>query len=231
MLSKNVIAVIIVVGLIFIIGAFALLGLSQTVVLETIQAGNSVAGWEISDSFKAGETLILEITSGSDWGKLLSGSSESFPVQLNVTLRVTSGEEANFSCWYNALPETSTGMTPATVILEPANVTVIENNASRFLEAARTPYGEVGCLVKTDVNVTAGLDKDSVLNNFGPVQSPPELRIVKDISTYPYSYLFPVGLLSASVGLVSLAYGVYALRRGKRRRRIRRREMEQLRKR
>jgi hypothetical protein len=214
-LKKYVPVAVIASGLILMIASFALFEFSQTISLKITQAGNTIVGWEIGDSFQASEVLILEIYPGNDWGKFQSGNS---PVQINGTLRVNSVEEARFSCWYYALAGTQ-----GPPILQPTNATMVENGTPDFLVAVSNPNGELTCKVKADVNVTLDLDKDSVSSDFGPVNSPPHLRLEKAIFTYPYSHFFAWGLLLVSVGLALFVCGVYASRGDKRARRIKRR--------
>jgi len=227
MLKKTVATVIVTFGLILIIGAIALLAFSQLTTLITAQSHNA-GNWEISEPFQAGETLILEIKAGGDWGGIFAaGASETYPVQLDVTLQPSSGGETSFSCWYNSTTLSPTGGT-GTPILSPINATVIENNASESLDPVSNALGQASCLVKTNVTVTASLDKTSVYENFGnetangaPI-SPPQLTLVADVSTYPYPYFFIPGLFLVSAGLLVLAYGVYATSTGGKKRKVRR---------
>jgi hypothetical protein len=105
---------------------------------------------------------------------------------------------------------------------------VTENNASESLEPVSNALGEASCLVKTNVTVTASLDKTDVYDNFGPVTangapiSPPQLTLLADVSSYPYPFFFVPGLFLVSAGLLMLAYGVYATSKGGRRRKVRR---------
>ena len=229
-MKKTVATVIVTFGLILIIGAIGLLAFSQFTTLTTAQK-NMSDSWQISEPFQAGQTLILEIKAGGDWGSVFAGGgSETFPVQLDVTLQSSSGGETSFSCWYNSSTLTPTGGV-GTPILSPINATVIENNASESLEPMSNALGEASCLVKTNVTVTASLDKTQVYDNFGSVNengapiSPPQLTLLADVSTYPYPYFFIPGLFLVSAGLLVLAYGVYATSRasrGGKRRKVRR---------
>jgi hypothetical protein len=220
MLKKKAIAGIISVGLILIITALVFLAFSQINFLKTLQA-RPASGWEVGEPLKAGETFILEIKAGgSDWGHLIAGQESANPVQLDVTFKVDDGGEASFSCWYTSTTPSSGSSTP---VLSPVNATVIENNASESLEPVSNAQGEPSCFVKTDMNLTVGLDENSVLSSFGPlVTSPPILTLIIDVSKYPYPYFFVPGLLLFSAGSLAFAYGVYANSRGGKRRKVRR---------
>jgi hypothetical protein len=225
-LKKNVTVVIVCVGLILIIGSIALLAISQIAIAKTTHTENSNS-WEISEPFQKGETAALDIKAAGDWGSFYAGgSSQTFPVQLNVTFQASSGGEASFSCWYNATTMTVTGGV-GTPVLTPINATVIENNASQSLEPVSND-GEASCLVETDVNVTASLDQTSVVDAFGPVNargipiSPPHLSLLTDLPSYPYPYLFLPGLILVTAGLLVFAFAVYETSRRTKRRKIRR---------
>ena len=227
MLKNTVATVIVTFGLMLIIGAIALLAFSQFTTLTTAQK-NMSDNWQISEPFQAGETLILEIKAGGDWGSVYAaGGSQTYPVKLDVTLQPSSGGETSFSCWYNSSTLTALGGI-GTPVLSPINATVTENNASESLEPVSNALGEASCLVKTNVTVTASLDKTDVYDNFGPVTangapiSPPQLTLLADVSSYPYPYFFVPGLFLVSAGLLMLAYGVYATSRGGRKRKVRR---------
>jgi hypothetical protein len=227
MLKKTMATVIVTFGLILIIGAIALLASSQITNTKTAQT-NMVDNWQITEPFRTGETLILEIKAGGDWGSVFAaGSSQTYPVDLGVTLQTSSGEEANFSCWYDSSTVSASGGM-GTPILTPINATMMENNASESLEPVPNALGLASCLVKTNVNVTASLDKTDVYNNFGPVNSngapisPPQLTLLTDVSTYPYPYFFVPGVFLVSAGLLVFAYGVYATFRAGKRRKARR---------
>jgi hypothetical protein len=227
MLKNTVATVIVTFGLMLIIGAIALLAFSQFTTLTTAQK-NMSDNWQISEPFQAGETLILETKAGGDWGSVYAaGGSQTYPVKLDVTLQPSSGGETSFSCWYNSSTLTALGGI-GTPVLSPINATVTENNASESLEPVSNALGEASCLVKTNVTVTASLDKTDVYDNFGPVTangapiSPPQLTLLADVSSYPYPYFFVPGLFLVSAGLLMLAYGVYATSRGGRKRKVRR---------
>jgi len=182
---------------------------------ETIQQ-KTTDSWEITEPFQAGETLILEIKAGGDWGSIFAaGSSQTYPVQLYATLNTSSGGEATFSIWYQ-----DTTLTPSggigTPILTPLNATAIDNNASESLEPVQNALGEASCLVKTNVTVTATLNQTQVYDNFGPVSSngapisPPELSLLTDenvtiiagtAETSDVTGYLPTGLTGFSTGI------------------------------
>jgi hypothetical protein len=227
MLKKIVATVVVTFGLILIIGAVALVASSQIANTKTAQT-NMVDNWQITEPFQSGETLILEIKAGGDWGSVFAaGASQTYPVDLGVTLQTSSGEEANFSCWYDSSTLTASGGM-GTPILTPINATEIGGNASESLEPVSNALGLASCLVKTNMNVTASVDQTDVYDNFGPVNSngapisPPQLTLLTDVSTYPYPYLFVPGVFLVLAGLLVFAFGVYATFRAGKRRKVRR---------
>ena len=210
MLEKNV-AIPLCVSLILFIAGIGLAASSRIYIpitsapMEMASPGNTADSWEISEHFQAGETLALHIAAGHDWGSVFATRNGTFPVQLNVTFQASSGGEADFSCWISC----ETGVVETgTPFLSPINASVIENNASESLDPVSNALGEASCLVKTDVTVTASLDKTSVYDNFGSVESSPQLEFLifyKGSESfgpeYPYSWCAAPGIFLIIVAI------------------------------
>ncbi|MBX5329136.1 MAG: hypothetical protein QHH18_04685 [Candidatus Bathyarchaeota archaeon] len=157
---------------------------------------NSANVWNVTGYVEEDDVIAIDLKASNEWSKIISGEeTEIFPVDINITVFSSNGENASLICHYEVYLEPL-----QTPILSPLNVSSGETVQNRFLDIKYSgPAGGYLRLGRVNVagNITVVVSSQSVWENFLSTYAPRKLTLaVCEFSVVrPYLFLLPLSLI------------------------------------
>jgi len=175
--------------------------------------------WIISGTFKKGENLTLGFSIQPDWSMpTYYGFDEDPPVYKKYFMvNVTDTNTGNFTL-FNVILMPPLGETPPSY---PYNfllgIALIKVDHHGALIADDFPRYRIEGIVNNagEYVVKCWLDPEYVLLTRAPASPPKDLYLyaVSVETTYPYSFLLPLGISTVAIGMVATVWGVKGQKR------------------
>lgn len=170
---------------------------------------SSANEWYVVGYVKDGDIIAIDLKASNDWGKIISGEeAEIFPVDMNVTVSFSNGENVSLICYYEVYL-----LAFQSPILSPLNVSFGGTIGNGFLDVGYSgPLGGYLRLGRVNVagNITVVVSSESVWENFLSNAAPKKLTLaVCEFNVVrPYVFVLPFGLIFVVSGCVVFWFNV-----------------------